>query len=100
MTVAPLLGALFLMLPFGPMLSWRVGDIAASAKKLAPAALLALATMIITLVLSQWRAIPAIGLALGVWLIAGGLIYLWTRCSGARGGCCASLRCCPWPYGP
>jgi cytochrome c-type biogenesis protein CcmF len=95
MTVAPLLGALFLILPFGPMLSWRVGDIAASAKKLAPAALLALATMIITLVLSQWRAIPAIGLALGVWLIAGGLIYVWTRLQRGEGRMLRKLALLP-----
>jgi len=95
MTVAPLLGALFLILPFGPMLSWRVGDIAASAKKLAPAALLALATMIITLVLSQWRAIPAIGLALGVWLIAGGLVYVWTRVQRGEGRMLRKLALLP-----
>lgn len=95
MTVAPLLGALFLILPFGPMLSWRVGDIAASAKKLAPAALLALATMVVALVLSEWRAIPAIGLALGVWLIAGGLIYVWTRVQRGEGPALRKLALLP-----
>jgi len=79
MTVAPLLAALFLVLPFGPMLTWRVGDFRAAALKLAPAAALAIVTLATALVVSHWRAAPAIGLAVGVWLIGGGLTYLWVR---------------------
>ena len=84
MTVAPLLAALFIVLPFGPMLTWRVGDMRAAMMRLAPAAVLALLTLSVALVATEWRAIPAIGLAIGVWLIAGGLIYLWVRAN--RGG--------------
>lgn len=95
MTVAPLLGALFLLLPFGPMLSWRVGDFRESAKKLAPAAILALLTLVGALVLANGRAIPAIGLALGVWLIAGGLIYFWTRVQRGEGQALRKLALLP-----
>jgi cytochrome c-type biogenesis protein CcmF len=66
------------------MLTWRVGDARAAARSLAPAAFLAIATLAIALWASGGRAWPAIGLALGVWLIAGGFIYLWTR--WGRGG--------------
>jgi cytochrome c-type biogenesis protein CcmF len=94
-TVAPLLGALFLILPFGPMLAWRSGDGLQALKRLAPAAALALVTLIAALVLADWRAYPAIGLAIGVWLIAGGLIYLWTRISRGEGRALAKLAVLP-----
>ncbi|MBK6705592.1 MAG: heme lyase CcmF/NrfE family subunit [Caulobacteraceae bacterium] len=87
-TVAPLLAMLFLLLPLGPMLTWRVGDIRGALLKLVPAIVLALITLIATLVLTQWRAAPALGLMLGVWLVAGGLRYVWTRSNVAREAFC------------
>ncbi|MEZ5996034.1 MAG: heme lyase CcmF/NrfE family subunit [Hyphomonadaceae bacterium] len=84
MTVAPLLGALFLLLPLGPMMTWRIGDLRTALVQLAPAIVLALATLAGALALAEGRAAPAIGLALGAWLIAGGAIYLWRR--AGRGG--------------
>jgi cytochrome c-type biogenesis protein CcmF len=95
MTVAPLLGVLFLLLPIGPMLTWRVGDLRGALKRLTPAIMLAVLTLFVTLALSQWRAIPAIGLALGVWLIAGGLIYLWTRIRRGEGSAMAKIAVLP-----
>jgi cytochrome c-type biogenesis protein CcmF len=85
MTVAPILAALFLFLPFGPMLTWRIGDFRAALTRLAPAGLLSFMTLAAALVLTQWRAAPALGLALGVWLIAGGLVYLWARLQRGEG---------------
>lgn len=78
-TVVPLLGALFLLLPLGPMISWRSGDAGEALKRLVPAAVLAGVTFITALALSQWRIVPAIGLSIGAWLIAGGFVYLWAR---------------------
>jgi len=94
-TVAPLLGVLFLLLPLGPMLTWRVGDMRAALLRLAPAGALAVLTLVTALALSQWRAAPAIGLALGVWLIAGGFIYLWTRIERGEGRKLAKLAALP-----
>ncbi|PZO50075.1 MAG: heme lyase NrfEFG subunit NrfE [Alphaproteobacteria bacterium] len=95
MTVAPLLAALFIVLPFGPMLTWRVGDMRQALLRLAPAAALAVLTLIIALVTTHWRAAPAIGLAIGVWLIAGGLIYLWTRIRRGEGAAFAKIAVLP-----
>jgi cytochrome c-type biogenesis protein CcmF len=95
MTVAPLLGALFLLLPFGPMLTWRIGDLRAASLRLAPAAALALVTLAAALVLTQWRAAPAIGLAIGVWLIGGAGVYLWTRLERGEGRRMAKLAALP-----
>ncbi|MFT3726333.1 MAG: heme lyase CcmF/NrfE family subunit [Terricaulis sp.] len=95
LTVAPLMALLFVLLPFGPMLTWRVGDFADAAKRLAPAALLAVATLLATLMLANWRAVPAIGLAIGVWLIAGGFIYIFTRVGRGTGSTLAKFAVLP-----
>jgi cytochrome c-type biogenesis protein CcmF len=95
MSVAPILGALFLLLPLGPMLTWRVGDGRAALKRLAPAIVLALITLAAALWLSSWRITPAIGLAIGVWLVAGGLIYLWTRVQRGEGRLLAKVAMMP-----
>jgi cytochrome c-type biogenesis protein CcmF len=94
-TVAPLLAALFILLPFGPMMTWRVGDWKGALTRLAPAAALALLTLIVALVTTQWRAVPAIGLAIGVWLIAGGLTYVWTRAVRGEGSALAKIAALP-----
>jgi cytochrome c-type biogenesis protein CcmF len=94
-TVVPLLGVVLLFLPFAPMLAWRRGDAKAALIRLAPAALLGLATLIGALVLAHGRAFPAIGLALGAWLIAGGAIYLATRLARGEGKLATKLFMLP-----
>jgi cytochrome c-type biogenesis protein CcmF len=95
LTVGPLLGALFLLLPLGPMLAWRSGDLRGALKRLAPALVLAFITLAATLALAQGRVYPAIGLALGVWLVAGGLIYLLQRAMRGEGKALAKLIVLP-----
>jgi cytochrome c-type biogenesis protein CcmF len=95
MTVAPILAALFLLLPFGPMLTWRMGDMKAALLKLAPAAALAIITLVATPVLTQGRGWPAIGLGVGVWLVFGGLIYLWVRMQRGEGELLRKLALLP-----
>jgi cytochrome c-type biogenesis protein CcmF len=95
MTVAPLLAALFLVLPLGPLLTWRVGDARTALSRLIPAAILAMLTLAVALFLTQWRAAPAIGLELGVWLIAGGFIYLWVRLNRGSGSLSTKLAILP-----
>jgi cytochrome c-type biogenesis protein CcmF len=102
LTVAPLLGLLFLALPFGPLLAWRLGDVRTAARQLLPAAILAVVTLVAALVLAQGRAMAAIGLAIGVWLIAGGFIYLWVRLGRGEGARIAKLALLPlsvWSMG-
>jgi cytochrome c-type biogenesis protein CcmF len=95
LTVAPIMALVFLALPFGPMLSWRVGDARAAALRLAPAAVLAVSTLAIALFATQGRAMPAIGLAIGVWLIAAGVVYLWMRSGRGEGARLAKLALLP-----
>jgi len=95
MTVAPLLGLLLVLLPVGPMLTWRVGDVRAVLMRLAPAAALGVITLLATLALTQWRVAPAIGVAIGVWLVAGGFMYLWTRARRGEGRALAKIAALP-----
>ncbi|MBY0562896.1 MAG: heme lyase CcmF/NrfE family subunit [Hyphomonadaceae bacterium] len=95
MTVVPLMGAVLLLLPLAPLLTWRIGDMRAAFTRLAPAAALAIATLIGALILSQWRVMPAIGLALGAWLIAGGLTYIWVRYRRGEGAGWAKFAALP-----
>jgi cytochrome c-type biogenesis protein CcmF len=95
LTVAPLMALLFLMLPFGPMLSWRMGDFAQALRQLTPAAALGVLTLAAALIATQGRAMPAIGLGVGVWLIAGGLLYLWVRLGRGEGARLAKLAVLP-----
>ncbi len=94
-TVAPLLGLLFVLLPVGPMLTWRIGDMKAAFKRLAPAAISGGATLIAALMMTHWRAAPAIGLAIGVWLVIGGFVYLWTRINRGEGRSLAKIAALP-----
>lgn len=95
LTVAPIMALVFLALPFGPMLSWRIGDVRAAAKQLAPAAALGVLTLGVALALTEGRGFAAIGLGVGVWLIAGGLIYLWVRAGRGGGARLAKLAVLP-----
>jgi cytochrome c-type biogenesis protein CcmF len=95
LTVGPLLGALFLLLPLGPMLTWRSGDLRGALKRLAPAIVLAFITLAATLALAEGRVYPAIGLSIGVWLIAGGLIYFAQRAMRGEGKALAKLLVLP-----
>ena len=95
LTIGPLLAALLLLLPLGPIMSWRKGDIGATLKKLAPAMVLTLITLVAAIVLTKGRGFPALGLAVGVWLIAGGFIYLWTRLRRGEGGALRKLAVLP-----
>jgi cytochrome c-type biogenesis protein CcmF len=77
-TFAPLMVPLLLAIPFGPYLGWKRGDLYGAAQRLMVAALIALAAAMLTAVL-RWRGpwLAPLGMALGVWIIAGALSE-WT----------------------
>jgi len=73
-TFVPLMVPLLLVMPFGPMLAWKRGDILGASQRLMLAAILAVGAGIVTAALQgpgPWLA--PIGIALGLWLIAGAL---------------------------
>jgi cytochrome c-type biogenesis protein CcmF len=83
MVVPLLLAPMLLLMPLGPLLAWRRGDLADALRQLRPAALVAAITTILVL-LQQGAEQPAavVGLALGAWLFAGTLIKLRSNAPG------------------
>jgi cytochrome c-type biogenesis protein CcmF len=80
LTFAPLIVPLLVAVPFGPLLAWKRGDLAAAAQRLMAAACVALAAVVLLLALSRrgpWLA--PFGIGLGVWLIMGALTEIAYR---------------------
>jgi cytochrome c-type biogenesis protein CcmF len=74
LTFAPIVVPLLMLVPFGPMLAWKRGDIAAAAERLMVAFGVALVAGILAAFLSGGGPVLALfGIALGVWLVAGAL---------------------------
>jgi cytochrome c-type biogenesis protein CcmF len=53
------------------------------------------ATLVAALMMTEWRVAPAVGLAIGVWLVIGGFIYLWVRISRGEGRSLAKIAALP-----
>ncbi len=93
LTFAPLVVPLLLLVPFGPMLSWKRGDIAAAAERLMIAFGAALLAGILAAFLSGGGPILALfGIALGAWLIAGALSEFAARIKLGAAPLAESLR--------
>lgn len=74
MSFAPLVIPLLLLVPFGPLLNWKRGDVLAASQRLMVAGLMAIAACILALAIhgkGPWLAPLGVGLA--VWLVVGSL---------------------------
>ncbi|MCB1475948.1 MAG: heme lyase CcmF/NrfE family subunit, partial [Rhodobiaceae bacterium] len=71
MTFIPLMIPLVIVLPFGPMLPWKRGDLLGAAQRLSAAAALALVAALALYALEGGSLGGAAGIGLGIWLIAG-----------------------------
>jgi cytochrome c-type biogenesis protein CcmF len=88
-----LMAPLFVVLPFGPLLAWKRGDIAGAARRLRLAFVVALALAIVFWVTrSDGPMLAVLGLAAGLWLIVGPLTDLWHRAGFAKAGLAMGLR--------
>jgi cytochrome c-type biogenesis protein CcmF len=84
LTFAPIFFALLLLVPFGPRLGWRRGDLKASARALAPAIGLALIAGAVVLALVSPRTLTAtLAFAVAGWLIGASILDVRKR-KGAR----------------
>ncbi|HZZ68301.1 MAG TPA: heme lyase CcmF/NrfE family subunit [Phenylobacterium sp.] len=80
LTFAPLMAALAIILPAGPLLAWKRGDLQGVGQRLWLAALLALGAGVLTLALvSPRKALGAAGVAIGAWLVIGAAVELVER---------------------
>jgi len=85
LTFAPLMAALAILLPAGPLLAWKRGDLAGVGQRLWIAALIALGCGLLTIALvSPHKALGAAGIAIGAWLIAGAAAELLERTRAFR----------------
>jgi cytochrome c-type biogenesis protein CcmF len=70
--VGPLMATAFLLLPLGPLLAWKRGDLTGASRRLLWPALAAAAAGLTALVLVRpQRPVASLALAFGVWVIAG-----------------------------
>ncbi|QYF86172.1 heme lyase CcmF/NrfE family subunit [Brevundimonas sp. PAMC22021] len=92
-TFTPLMALAFLILPFGPLLAWKRGDLRGAAQRLWVAAGLSL-----LLGLAGWavfeprKALAGAGIALGAWLILGALAEVAERIRLFRAPMSETLR--------
>jgi cytochrome c-type biogenesis protein CcmF len=87
LTFGSLMAAALLILPAGPLLAWKRGDLVGVLQRLWIAAALALACGALTFILANPRkGMAAAGVALGAWLIAGTLTELAERSRLGRTG--------------
>jgi cytochrome c-type biogenesis protein CcmF len=85
LTFTPLMAALALILPAGPLLAWKRGDMHGVLQRLWIAALIALACGLAAFALiSPRKAFSAAGVAMGAWLILGALAELVERTRALR----------------
>ena len=79
-TFAPIFVVLIALVPFGPRLGWRNGDIRAALRVLAPAAGIALVAALAVLAFVTPRSlVAAMAFALGLWTISAAVIDLAKR---------------------
>jgi cytochrome c-type biogenesis protein CcmF len=86
LTFVPLVGIVLLLLPAGPLLAWKRGDVLGVLERLWAAGLIALAAGGVALAFRAPSALAAAaGVALGAWLIAGAAAELAERARLTRG---------------
>ena len=93
LTFTPLMVALLVLVPAGPLLAWKRGDARGLIQRLWVALLIAGGAGLLTIALvSPKKAFGAAGVALGAWLIAGALAELVERTRAFRAPAGESLR--------
>jgi cytochrome c-type biogenesis protein CcmF len=85
LTFAPLMAALAVLVPAGPLLAWKRGDLQGVSQRLWVAAVVALGCGLLTYALVNPRkALGALGVAIGAWLVMGALVELIERTRAFR----------------
>ncbi|MBX7249674.1 MAG: heme lyase CcmF/NrfE family subunit [Caulobacteraceae bacterium] len=80
LTFIPLMSAAMLILPAGPLLAWKRGDLKGALQRLTVAAGIAILAAVAVLALNDWKkAFSALGVGLGVWLVCGAVAEVAER---------------------
>ena len=92
-TFTPLMAALAILLPAGPLLAWKRGDLRGVGQRLWVAAAVAAGCGLLAYALvSPRKALGCLGLAVGVWLIGGAIAELVERTRAFRTSAADSWR--------
>ncbi len=87
LTFGPLMAACLLILPLGPLLAWKRGELRPALRRLWLAAVAAVATGVLGwVIISPHKGFAALGLALGAWLIVGALSEIVQRARVGEAG--------------
>ncbi len=73
LTFGPLIVPVLLAMPFGPLLAWKRGDLAAVSQRLIGAAALAVIALVVTFLVQGKPVLAPLGIGLAVFVIAGAL---------------------------
>jgi cytochrome c-type biogenesis protein CcmF len=93
LTFVPIIVPLLMIVPFGPMLAWKRGDIRGAAERLMLAFGIAIAgTIVAAIVVGGGPALSLFGVWLGIWLIAGALAEFAQRVKLGRASLAESCR--------
>ena len=93
LTFGPLMLPLLVVVPFGPLLGWKRGDIAAAAQRLMAAFALALLAALVTMLFVDGATVfAALGVGLAFWLIFGALTDLAVKAGIGNVGLPVMLR--------
>ncbi len=93
MTFGPLMVITLLIVPVGPLLAWKRGDLQGALQRLWVAAVIALASGIAVMALVQPRkGLAAGGVALGAWVMCGAVAELLDRIKAGRAGAGETAR--------
>jgi cytochrome c-type biogenesis protein CcmF len=76
LTFGALMLPLLIALPFGPLLAWKRGDLAAAGQRLKVAAIIAATVAFAVLAFNRTTSLAPLGLGLGIWVVAGSLAEL------------------------
>ena len=77
---SPFIVGLALLLPIGAVMPWKRGDLGRSTRAMLPALVLAMAVaLLVWAVQARASTLGPIGVALGLWVVAGAALDLWGR---------------------
>jgi cytochrome c-type biogenesis protein CcmF len=80
MTFVPLMAVTLLLVPFGPLMAWKRGDVVGALQRLWVAGVIAVvAGILVMAVVQPHKALTSAGVALGAWLVAGAIAEIVER---------------------
>jgi cytochrome c-type biogenesis protein CcmF len=79
MTFNPLMAILLLALPVAPLMAWKRADLAGALQRLWVAAAISIGVGIVVAAMAGEKALAAVGLGLGTWLVLGALVEFADR---------------------